>query len=95
MTNRSPKILIVDDDEELVNLLTDYLKLEGFTVTKTHNGTDALLQLAKDTFDLMVLDVMMPGMSGVEVLTRVRENYNIPVLMLTGKGDPVDRILGV
>ncbi len=95
MTTRANKVLIVDDDAELLNLLTDYLTLENFSVTCAHNGQDALTQLGKDAFDLMVLDVMMPGMSGVEVLARVRETYDIPVLMLTGKGDPVDRILGL
>ena len=89
------KILIIDDDAELVTLLTDYLTLEGFSVTPAHNGLDGLSSLAKEEFDLVVLDVMMPGMSGTEVLQKIRERSQTPVLMLTARGDPVDRILGL
>ena len=78
-------ILIVDDDVELVTLLVDYLQLEGFAPVAAHNGTEALELLSRQEFEIVVLDVMMPGMSGVEV----------PVLMLTAKGDPVDRIIGL
>lgn len=88
-------ILIVDDDVELVTLLVDYLQLEGFALTAAHSGPEALELLSKQHFDIMVLDVMMPGMSGIEVLRRVREKSQIPVLMLTARGDPVDRIVGL
>lgn len=91
----TPKILIVDDDTDLVTLLTDYLTLEGFSVTAAHTGSEALSVLNHNTFDLIVLDVMMPGMSGIEVLSRIRETMTIPVLMLTARGDSVDRILGL
>ena len=95
MFTRPSKILIIDDDAELVTLLTDYLTLEGFSVTPAHNGLDGLSSLAKEEFDLVVLDVMMPGMSGTEVLQKIRERSQTPVLMLTARGDPVDRILGL
>ncbi|HBZ58606.1 MAG TPA: DNA-binding response regulator [Sutterella sp.] len=95
MFTRPSKILIIDDDAELVTLLTDYLTLEGFSVTPAHNGLDGLSALAKEEFDLVVLDVMMPGMSGTEVLQKIRERSQTPVLMLTARGDPVDRILGL
>jgi DNA-binding response OmpR family regulator len=95
MFTRPSKILIIDDDAELVTLLTDYLTLEGFSVTPAHNGLDGLSSLAKEEFDLVVLDVMMPGMSGTEVLHKIRERSQTPVLMLTARGDPVDRILGL
>ena len=85
-------ILIVDDDVELVTLLVDYLQLEGFAPVAAHNGTEALELLSRQEFEIVVLDVMMPGMSGVEVLKRIREKSQLPVLMLTAKGDPVDRI---
>lgn len=88
-------ILIVDDDVELVTLLVDYLRLEGFAPTAAHNGIEALELLDKNEYEIMVLDVMMPGMNGVEVLKRVREKSQIPVLMLTARGDPVDRIIGL
>jgi DNA-binding response OmpR family regulator len=95
MFTRPSKILIIDDDAELVTLLTDYLTLEGFSVTPAHNGLDGLSSLAKEEFDLVVLEVMMPGMSGTEVLQKIRERSQTPVLMLTARGDPVDRILGL
>ena len=88
-------ILIVDDDVELVTLLVDYLQLEGFAPVAAHNGTEALELLSRQEFEIVVLDVMMPGMSGVEVLKRIREKSQLPVLMLTAKGDPVDRIIGL
>lgn len=95
MYSRQPKILIIDDDAELVTLLIDYLTLEGFQVSAVYNGLDGLTAAARETFDLIVLDVMMPGMSGTDVLARLRERDSTPVLMLTAKGDPVDRILGL
>lgn len=89
------RILIIDDDVDLVTLLVDYLTLEGFQTTPAHSGPEGLEQAARGNFDLIVLDVMMPGMNGVEVLKRLREKSEIPVLMLTAKGDPVDRIVGL
>ena len=83
MFSRPPKILIIDDDVELVTLLVDYLTLEGFATTPSHSGPAGLAALAKDTFDLIILDVMMPGMSGTEVLAKIRETSQTPVLMLT------------
>lgn len=88
-------ILIVDDDVELVTLLVDYLQLEGFAPTAAHNGDEALELLDKGEFEIMVLDVMMPGKSGIEVLKEVREKSSIPILMLTARGDPIDRIVGL
>lgn len=95
MYTRPPKILIIDDDVELVTLLVDYLTLENFEVTPAHTGLDGLTLMERSEFDLVVLDVMMPGMSGTETLSRIREKWKTPVLMLTARGDPVDRILGL
>lgn len=95
MYTRPQKSLIIDDDVELATLLIDYLSLEGFEAKSAQNGLDGLTMLANDDFDLIVLDVMMPGMSGTETLTKIREKYKTPVLMLTARGDPVDRILGL
>ena len=95
MYTRPQKILIIDDDVELATLLIDYLSLEGFEAKSAQNGLDGLTMLANDDFDLIVLDVMMPGRSGTETLTKIREKYKTPVLMLTARGDPVDRILGL
>ena len=95
MYTRPQKILIIDDDVELATLLIDYLTLEGVDAKSAQNGLDGLTMLAAEEFDLIVLDVMMPGMSGTETLTKIREKYKTPVLMLTARGDPIDRILGL
>lgn len=95
MYTRPPKILIIDDDVELVTLLVDYLTLEGFEATPAHDGPTGLAAMARETFDLVILDVMMPGMSGTQVLVKIRAMAPTPVLMLTARGDPVDRILGL
>lgn len=95
MYSRPAKILIIDDDVELVTLLVDYFTLEGFEASPAHTGTEGLEILEHKQFDLIILDVMMPGISGVQTLQRIREEWRTPVLMLTARGDPVDRILGL
>ena len=95
MYTRPAKILIIDDDVELVTLLVDYLTLEGFEVKPAHDGQTGLNILSREVFDLIILDVMMPGMTGTQVLVKIRETSHTPVLMLTARGDPVDRILGL
>lgn len=95
MYSRPAKILIIDDDVELVTLLVDYFTLEGFEASPAHTGTEGLEILEHKQFDLIILDVMMPGISGVQTLQRIREKWRTPVLMLTARGDPVDRILGL
>ena len=88
-------VLIIDDDEELAQLLGDYLSQEGFDVTLAHNGDRALGAIVDSRAEIVVLDVMMPGLSGIEVLRRIRRESAIPVLMLTARGDEVDRISGL
>lgn len=95
MLKNQRRILIIDDDVELVTLLVDYLTLEGFETSPAHSGPEGLDMLARKSYDLVVLDVMMPGMSGVDVLRKIRQSSQIPVLMLTARGDPVDRIVGL
>lgn len=95
MYSRPAKILIIDDDVELVTLLVDYFTLEGFEASPAHTGTEGLEILEHKQFDLIILDVMMPGISGVQTLQRIREKWRTPVLMLTARGYPVDRILGL
>jgi DNA-binding response OmpR family regulator len=91
MTN----LLIIDDDEELSDMLGEYLQPEGFTVSTALRGDEgAELALAKP-WDAIVLDIMLPGMNGLEVLRTVRSRTQTPILMLTAKGDDVDRILGL
>jgi len=91
------RILVIDDDSELCELLADYLKPEGFEVTSVHDGEQGL-QLAvceEGSYDLIVLDIMLPGMSGFEVLQRLRSRFDTPVLMLTARDEEVDRIVGL
>ncbi|MGR5076926.1 response regulator [Photobacterium swingsii] len=88
------KILLVDDDTELTSLLTDILELEGFEVCEANNGEEGLAKV-DDSIDLILLDVMMPKLNGTEMLRRLRENYAIPVMMLTAKGEEIDRVIGL
>lgn len=88
-------LLIIDDDTELCELLSDYLTPEGFTVAGVHNGEAGVDQALSGRHDLVVLDVMLPGLNGFEVLRRIRSASQIPVLMLTARGDDVDRIVGL
>lgn len=90
-----PKILLVDDDLELCELLRDYLQGEGFEVEMAHDGNQVLNITRDCTFDVIVLDVMLPGLNGFEVLRKMRDYCKTPVLMLTAKGDTVDRIVGL
>ena len=76
-------------------MLTEYLEREGFSVTAVHDGASAARLAAGGDFQIVVLDVMMPGIDGVEALRRIRQSSRIPVIMLTARGDDVDRIVGL
>jgi DNA-binding response OmpR family regulator len=89
------RVLLVDDDVELCAMLVEYLTLEGFEVSDVHNGADGLEQATTGGFDLIVLDVMLPRMNGLDVLKALRATHNTPVLMLTARGEDVDRIVGL
>ncbi|MBB6521425.1 response regulator transcription factor [Pseudoteredinibacter isoporae] len=89
------KLLLVDDDQELCALLGEFLSTEGFETTMVHDGQAALDATAEGTFDLIVLDVMLPIYTGFEVLRKLRDYCQTPVLMLTAKGEDVDRIVGL
>ena len=91
----SSQILIIDDDTELTDLLTQYLEPEGFTVSCIHDGGQGVKKALNQTFDAIILDVMLPTLNGFEVLKAVREHLDTPVLMLTARGDDVDRIVGL
>jgi len=88
-------ILLVDDDQELCNLLARYLKKEGIDADMVHTGTEGLERAAQGDHDAVVLDIMLPGMSGLDVLSELRKTSQIPVIMLTAKGDEMDRIVGL
>lgn len=87
-------ILLIDDDTELTSLLKEVLSFEGFTVSEANNGEAGLSMLTQD-IDLILLDVMMPVLNGTETLKRIREDWETPVLMLTAKGEEIDRVIGL
>lgn len=89
------RVLIADDEHEIVDLVALYLENEGFTVFRCYTGTEALSCIEKEDLDLAILDIMLPGMSGLELCQKIRENHCYPVLMLTAKGEETDRITGL
>lgn len=91
----SAKILIVDDDSELSEMLGELLTDEGFAVDRRYDGASGLERATADDIDLVVLDVMLPKLGGMEVLKALRQRRRVPVVMLTARGNPTDRILGL
>ncbi|NLS18740.1 response regulator [Rhizobium sp. P40RR-XXII] len=89
------RVLLIDDDVELTVLLQEYLTEEGYDVATDTDGRAAIAAAAGNTVDIIVLDIMMPRMNGIEVLQRIRKLSQIPVLMLTARGDDVDTISGL
>ena len=94
-SSKKPHILIVDDDRKLCRLLTDYLAPMGYETTAAHTGPEGLETLQRGVFDAVILDVMLPGMDGFEVLGALRKQTDVPVLMLTARGDETDRVVGL
>lgn len=95
MINLREKILLVDDDKEILNLLKIYLGNEGYSILKASDGYSALHMLSKETPHLVILDVMMPGIDGIEVCREIRQTMNIPIIMLSAKGQNTDKITGL
>jgi two-component system, OmpR family, response regulator CpxR len=89
------RILIIDDDLGLTNLLSEYLTSAGFTVDAVHTGEEGLSRAVSGGYSLLVLDLMLPGIDGLELLRRLRPLSRVPVLMLTARGEDVDRIVGL
>ena len=85
----------MDDDAELCSLLSEFLGREGFTVDCEHDGRKGLARALENKHELVVLDVMLPGIDGFEILKRIRQQSRVPVLMLTARGEDVDRIVGL
>lgn len=89
------RILLIDDDEKLTDLLQDYLHKYNYNVTSFNNPTDALLHLKNNIYDMIVLDIMLPGMDGFETLKEIRKINDVPVVMLTARGETTDKIVGL
>jgi two-component system response regulator CpxR len=89
------KVLIIDDDEELCELVSEYLTVEGFEVTVINEGENGLQKASENEHDLVILDVMLPKKNGFEVLKDLRQTSQTPVLMLTARGDDMDKIVGL
>ena len=89
------RLLVIDDDVELCSLLKEYLQREDYNVKCVHEGRTGLEEARRGGYDLIILDVMLPGMDGFEILKKIREEGRTPVLMLTARGEDVDRIIGL
>jgi two-component system response regulator CpxR len=95
MKAKMERILVIDDDVELCTLVGEYLQAEGFVVESVHDGENGLQRATAGGYLLVVLDVMLPGINGFEVLRRIRATSRLPVLLLTARGEDVDRIVGL
>jgi DNA-binding response OmpR family regulator len=93
--HQRPRLLLVDDDRKFCALLADYLDPLGYEVAAVHNGSDGAERAVTGEWQAIILDVMLPGMDGFEVLKSIRRTSQVPVLMLTGRGDEMDRIVGL
>ncbi len=94
-TSTSSSILLIDDDRELGQMLRDYLAMESLAVHVCGSGEAGLQELKMRDFDLVILDIMLPGINGLDVLKTLRATNTVPVIMLTARGDDVDRIIGL
>lgn len=92
---RQPTVLIADDDYEIVNIIADILSKEGYRTVSAHNGEEALAAIGRMPVQLVIMDVMMPKMNGLLATMKLREKYNVPILMLSAKTEESDRVLGL
>jgi DNA-binding response OmpR family regulator len=95
MADRAPRILLVDDEQPIQTLLSFPLQRDGYEVVQASDGREALTRFSEQPFDLVVLDVMMPRMDGLEVCRRLRARSSVPIIMLTAKSEEIDKVLGL
>ena len=95
MAEGSARILLVDDEQSVQTLLTYPLRRDGYEVVAAHDGQEALRCFSEQRFDLVVLDLMLPKLDGVEVCRRMRSRSQVPIIMLTAKGDEIDKVVGL
>ena len=89
------RILVIDDDKNICRLVTIYLQNEGYEVTAVHDGNEGVKAFNEDSYDLVLLDVMLPGMDGWDVCRSIRKTSDVPIIMLTAKGEVFDKVLGL
>jgi DNA-binding response OmpR family regulator len=94
-SSEGTRVLIIDDDRKLCRLIRDYLSPMGYSVEAVHTGPEGVERATAETWHAVILDLMLPGMDGFEVLKRIRAHSEVPVLMLTARGDEADRIVGL
>jgi DNA-binding response OmpR family regulator len=95
MSAEAPRILLVDDEQSVQTLLVYPLRKDGYEVISAHDGREALDRFAEQRFDLVVLDIMLPKLDGIEVCRRLRSRSQVPIIMLTAKDDEIDKVLGL
>jgi DNA-binding response OmpR family regulator len=95
LSEMAVRLLLIDDDARLCELLASYLNQHDFLVTRAADGQQGLAMQERETYDVVLLDLMMPGLDGLEVCRRIRKRSQIPILMLTAKGDETDRVVGL
>ena len=95
MADRAPRILLADDEQAIQTLLSYPLQKDGYEVVRASDGREALARFAEQPFDLVVLDVMMPRLDGLEVCRRLRSRSSVPIIMLTAKAEEIDKVLGL
>ncbi|ANS75307.1 PhoP family transcriptional regulator [Paenibacillus yonginensis] len=89
------KVLLVEDDKQIVEMLQGYLEKEGYEVTTALNGGDGLIRFGQDHFDLIIVDIMMPQLDGIEVIKQIRNQSAVPVIIMSAKDSDVDKALGL
>ena len=89
------KILVCDNDKDIVSAVRIYLSSEGYTVYEAYNGKEALEVIRKEEIHLVLMDIMMPQMDGIETMVKIREHSNVPVILLTAKSEDMDKVLGL
>lgn len=94
-SEKKASVLLIDDDHELGVMLKDYLRTDKLNLAVAESGEDGLRKISGHNFDLLILDIMLPGISGLEVLKKIRRESQLPVIMLTARGDDIDRIVGL
>jgi DNA-binding response OmpR family regulator len=95
MTEGNARILLVDDEQSVQTLLSYPLRKDGYEVISAHDGQEALQRFAEGRFDLVILDLMLPRLDGIEVCRRMRSRSQVPIIMLTAKGDEIDKVVGL